>query len=162
MQYFYIWEDLSGDKIPIVLEQLEKINIDKPLIIIIDTNGWESTIFDIIYQALYKHHNYHIHVYQAMSNWLILLDKLYKKASSIYIYNTARFAAHLCAIPVYYWDGGVLRQSDYENYKKEIAETTNAYTFNFFTEKEQSDYLKWEDIYIMPNRIKRIYGKKET
>jgi hypothetical protein len=65
---------------------------------------------------------------------------------------------HIGAFTVNIWDWWTSRWQ-YQKYKRDIQETIIPYMYSIFNKKERNSYLNWEDVYIMPSRVKAYYWK---
>ena len=148
MQYLLI-EEL--EEFEIYVEKISKIDKTQELTIIINSWWWANILREFMYTEL-KDLDYHIQVYQACSNALVLFDLLKDKAKSITISSSAILMAHISKWGVDIWDWWKPRW-DYEKHKFEMQKIMKPHIFSFLTKEQNKKYLNWEDVYILPKQL---------
>lgn len=157
MQTLYI-EDLWEDCYDKYLDKLDGMDYKLPLDVIINTDGWEDTITEILIKRINRFELYSVEVYTAFSNWMKLLDRISGKAQYIDIDKDAQIMVHISAVNINIWPWGIPR-GQYQRFKKEIEEKTDPHNYGILTAKERKLYLQWEDIFLCPKRVKEYYSK---
>ncbi len=155
MQYLLIedMEDFND-----YIEKLSKLDKEKDLTIIINSEWWNTSIRDFLYNEL-KDFTYTLQVYRAISAWFDLFFRLKDKAKDIFIYDNTIFTIHLEGWRTIIWNEWVPRW-DFANYQLEIQKSLDIKRYDCLILEQETKYLNWEDVYITPKQIKEYLVQK--